>query len=88
MLDNQKMLAEQRRGVILEELGRAGSVSVADLSRRLKVSDMTIRRDLEELSGRKLLRKVHGGAVPLPKSNPIVRDPTASDKHPSGPLAA
>ncbi len=68
MLDNQKMLAEQRRGVILEELGRAGSVSVADLSRRLKVSDMTIRRDLEELSGRKLLRKVHGGAVPLPKA--------------------
>ena len=68
MLDDQKMLAEQRRGVILEELGRAGSVSVADLSRRLKVSDMTIRRDLEELSGRRLLRKVHGGAVPLPKA--------------------
>jgi DeoR/GlpR family transcriptional regulator of sugar metabolism len=33
MLDNQRMLAEQRRGVILEELGRTGSVSVADLSR-------------------------------------------------------
>jgi DeoR/GlpR family transcriptional regulator of sugar metabolism len=52
MLENQRMLAEQRRGVILEELGRIGSVSVADLSRRLSVSDMTIRRDLEELSGR------------------------------------
>lgn len=68
MLNDQKMLAEQRRGVILEELGRVGSVSVAELSRKLKVSDMTIRRDLEELSGRKLLRKVHGGAVPLPKA--------------------
>lgn len=68
MLDNQKMLAEQRRGVILEELGRIGSVSVADLSKKLKVSDMTIRRDLEELSGRRLLRKVHGGAIPVSRS--------------------
>jgi DeoR/GlpR family transcriptional regulator of sugar metabolism len=69
MFDNQKMLAEQRRGVILEELGRIGSVSVADLSRKLKVSDMTIRRDLEELSGRRLLRKVHGGAIPVSRSS-------------------
>jgi DeoR/GlpR family transcriptional regulator of sugar metabolism len=68
MLDNQRMLAEQRRGVILEELGRIGSVSVADLSRRLSVSDMTIRRDLEELSGRGLLRKVHGGAIPVSRA--------------------
>jgi DeoR/GlpR family transcriptional regulator of sugar metabolism len=68
MLDNQKMLAEQRRGVILEELGSIGSVSVAELSRKLGVSDMTIRRDLEELSGRNLLRKVHGGAIPVSRS--------------------
>jgi DeoR/GlpR family transcriptional regulator of sugar metabolism len=55
MLENQRMLAEQRRAVILEVLGRIGSVSVADLSRRLSVSDMTIRRDLEELSGPQLV---------------------------------
>ena len=67
-MDNQRMLAEQRRGVILEELGRIGSVSVADLSRRLSVSDMNIRRDLEELSGRGLLRKVHGGAIPVSRA--------------------
>ena len=29
---------------------------------------MTVRRDLEELSARNLLRKVHGGAVPVPKT--------------------
>ncbi len=62
------MLAEQRRGVILEELGSVGSVSVAELSKKLGVSDMTIRRDLEELSGRNLLRKVHGGAIPVSRS--------------------
>ncbi len=62
------MLGEQRRQLIVQELKKAGSVSVADLSGRLGVSDMTIRRDLEELSARKLLQKVHGGAVPVPKT--------------------
>ncbi len=62
------MLAEQRRRTILKELEASGSVSVSALSERLRVSDMTVRRDLEELSARNLLTKVHGGAVPLPKT--------------------
>ena len=62
------MLAEQRQQEILDDLERAGSVSVAKLSGRLGVSDMTIRRDLEALSARRLLRKVHGGAVPVSKA--------------------
>jgi DeoR/GlpR family transcriptional regulator of sugar metabolism len=62
------MLREKRQQSILEELERAGSVSVAALSRGLGVSDMTVRRDLEELSARNMLRKVHGGAVPVPKT--------------------
>ena len=61
------MLAEQRRRAILDELEAAGSVSVTALSERLRVSDMTIRRDLEALEARSLLQKVHGGAVPVPK---------------------
>ena len=59
------MIAEQRRRSILEELERSESVSVALLSERFSVSDMTIRRDLDALSSRNLLRKVHGGAVPV-----------------------
>lgn len=62
------MLREERQRKILEELERTESVSVAALSRRLAVSDMTVRRDLEELSSRSLLRKVHGGAVPVEKT--------------------
>jgi len=62
------MLAEQRREAILRELEERGSVSVMDLSEKLGVSDMTIRRDLEALSKRRLLKKVHGGAVPVPKA--------------------
>ncbi len=41
---------------------------MAELSEKLRVSDMTIRRDLEELSARRLLEKVHGGAVRIPKT--------------------
>jgi DeoR/GlpR family transcriptional regulator of sugar metabolism len=62
------VLRERRQQTILEELERDGSVSVAALSRGLGVSDMTVRRDLEELSARNMLRKVHGGAVPVPKT--------------------
>lgn len=38
-------------------------VSVAELAQRLGVSEMTVRRDLDALEGRGLVRRVHGGAV-------------------------
>ena len=57
------MLAEQRRRGILEELERAESVSVTFLSEQFGVSDMTIRRDLDQLATEGAIQKVHGGAV-------------------------
>lgn len=69
MAEKQKMFAEERRGLILDEVNRSGSVTVSELVGRLGVSDMTVRRDLETLSAHKLLQKVHGGAVPLPKTS-------------------
>ena len=57
--------AKRRAQVILQELLRAGKVSVGPLARRLKVSTATVRRDLSELEGRGLLRRSHGGAVPV-----------------------
>ena len=57
------MLAQQRQARILSELRRAGAVRVADLTELLGVSDMTIRRDLEQLTSDGSARKVHGGAV-------------------------
>jgi DeoR/GlpR family transcriptional regulator of sugar metabolism len=59
------MLAAQRRSLILGELGRDGTVKVADLVARLGVSDMTVRRDLQALHRQGLLEKVHGGAMAL-----------------------
>jgi DeoR family transcriptional regulator, fructose operon transcriptional repressor len=42
-----------------------GSVDVADLARRYGVTTETIRRDLSDMQERNLLRRVHGGAVPV-----------------------
>jgi DeoR family fructose operon transcriptional repressor len=48
---------------------RNGSVDVADLARRFGVTTETIRRDLSDLQERHLLRRVHGGAVPVERMN-------------------
>ncbi|HEX8857323.1 MAG TPA: DeoR/GlpR family DNA-binding transcription regulator [Thermoleophilaceae bacterium] len=48
---------------------RQGSVDVADLARRYGVTTETIRRDLSDLQKRRLLRRVHGGAVPVERMN-------------------
>ena len=47
----------------LEKLADHGEVSVSELSRVAGVSEMTIRRDLENLEREGLLKRVHGGAI-------------------------
>ncbi len=59
------MLARQRQALILDRVREAGAVRVAELSRELEVSDMTVRRDLEILHDHGLLEKVHGGATTI-----------------------
>jgi DeoR/GlpR family transcriptional regulator of sugar metabolism len=63
--ENQNLLAEQRRALILDEVRRRGGVRVNELTRRLGVSDMTVRRDLDALARQGVVEKVHGGAVPV-----------------------
>lgn len=58
-------VAEQRRSTIIKELGRAQSLRVNDLSDRLGVSEVSIRRDLQILEDNGLLKRVHGGAVAI-----------------------
>ncbi len=57
------MLSEDRIAFILKEVEDRGSVSVIDLTHRLNVSEMTIRRDLADLEKEGVIRRVHGGAV-------------------------
>ncbi|MEU3499996.1 DeoR family transcriptional regulator, partial [Streptomyces hundungensis] len=65
MNDHQNLLAEQRRALILDEVRRRGGVRVNELTRKLNVSDMTVRRDLDALARQGVIEKVHGGAVPV-----------------------
>ncbi len=57
------MLARQRQETILQTVEDDGGVRVSDLVQRLGVSDMTVRRDIEALALKGLVRKVHGGAT-------------------------
>jgi DeoR/GlpR family transcriptional regulator of sugar metabolism len=57
------MEVAERRAEIIRLLRERGQVSVADLSERLSVSEMTARRDLEFLEHEGLARRNHGGAV-------------------------
>lgn len=57
------MLAVARRELMDQELRRLGSCRLADLAVLLDVSEMTVRRDLDELVREGRARKVHGGAT-------------------------
>src|SRR5258708_37970084 len=59
--EGARMLARHRQSLILEDIRRTGSARVSDLTQRLGVSDMTIRRDLEVLARAGLIEKAHGG---------------------------
>ena len=47
MAKGEEMLAKHRQALILQEVQGAGSARVSELTLRLGVSDMTIRRDLD-----------------------------------------
>ena len=56
----------ERHSIILELLREFGKVDVADLSSKLKVSAVTIRKDLDLLEEKKLLYRTHGGMGHFP----------------------
>jgi DeoR/GlpR family transcriptional regulator of sugar metabolism len=58
-----------REQVILSALRTTGRVAVADLATRFGVSSVTVRKDLDALERRSLLRRVRGGAVSLGASD-------------------
>ena len=58
-----------REQVILSALRTTGRVAVNDLAARFGVSSVTVRKDLDALERRSLLRRVRGGAVSLGASD-------------------
>ncbi|MYV99659.1 DeoR family transcriptional regulator, partial [Streptomyces sp. SID3343] len=57
------MTVADRLDVTLRLVQGSERLSVSELSRRLGVSEMTVRRDLDALERRGLVRRVRGGAV-------------------------
>lgn len=66
-------LPEERRLLVAAQVRRDARVRVDDLARRFGVSGETVRRDLQVLEERGLLRRVYGGAVVARADPPPVR---------------
>ncbi|MBE1493109.1 DeoR/GlpR family transcriptional regulator of sugar metabolism [Amycolatopsis lexingtonensis] len=62
------MKSAERHRVIVERLRDADQVGVAELAAATGASEMTVRRDLDNLASHGVLRRVHGGAVPASPS--------------------
>ena len=76
------ILAAERQQQILEQLGRDGRVLAAALTEVFATSEDTIRRDLRDLAGRGLCRRVYGGALPVSpaSSSAQIRAGEATDR--------
>lgn len=65
-----QMLAEERRGRVLELVRQRGFASLPDLVHELHVSESTVRRDLDYLEETGVAKRTHGGVFytgPSPK---------------------
>lgn len=71
------MTKEERQNTILDELMKAGSVQVTDLSAQLEVSSVTIRKDLTELEREGKLYRSHGKAILI---NPFMNNRSVNVK--------
>ena len=61
-LPPERLKKAARQRLIVAELSTAATVRTSDLAQRLGVSAETVRRDLEELTGRGVLNRTYGGA--------------------------
>ena len=68
---------ENRHKFILELLNKEKQVKVLDLSKALKTSSVTIRKDLKLLEKKRLLFRNHGGASLV---SPFVNDRSVNEK--------
>lgn len=57
------MLVQERRQRVLDLVNRKGFVTLADLAKALKVSESTLRRDLDHWDEQGMLKRIHGGAM-------------------------
>lgn len=61
--ETRRVPAQVRQARLVEAVRERGFISVAEIAASLSVSEMTIRRDLDELEREGLLIRTHGGAL-------------------------
>ncbi|GAB3711702.1 DeoR/GlpR family DNA-binding transcription regulator [Amycolatopsis oliviviridis] len=59
------MYAEERQRAILKQARQNGRVDVATLAAAFEITSETVRRDLTALERSGVVRRVHGGAIPV-----------------------
>jgi DeoR/GlpR family transcriptional regulator of sugar metabolism len=57
------VLVEERRQRVLDLVSKQGFSALADLAKTIRVSESTIRRDLDYWHRQGVLRRTHGGAI-------------------------
>jgi DeoR family fructose operon transcriptional repressor len=57
------VLVEERRQRVLDLVSQRGFIALADLARSIRVSESTLRRDLDYWHQQGSLRRTHGGAI-------------------------
>jgi DeoR/GlpR family transcriptional regulator of sugar metabolism len=55
------MLPEDRRSRIQDLLSQKSSVTISELAGQFGISEMTVRRELDELEARGVCQPIHGG---------------------------
>lgn len=84
------MYPEERRQEIAVLVRKNGRGDVSDLAGRFEVTPETIRRDLTDLEQRNVLRRVHGGAIPIERfrAEPAIREKATSMAGEKGRIAS
>lgn len=60
----------ERQRELVRLVGRMGRISIAQICEQFHISEATARRDLEALSMRGLIQRVHGGAILIRQAAP------------------
>jgi len=63
MATHSSVRGEERRSAIISIVTRDGAAQIDTLASDLGVSEMTVRRDLDDLEAEGLVRRVRGGAI-------------------------
>lgn len=76
-MNNTDLMTLERQDRIVGLINEQGSLTVVELSEMFAVSEATIRRDLVALAERRLVQRVHGGAMRIGRvatsESPIVQ---------------